>query len=208
MKKSSVLYSLPLAVVSILCAGSAANQLAALHAQNALGRSAHEELYLPSGKGLSLFATGFKNVMADLLWFRTINYFGREFASTRDYRYLEHYINLVVDMNPRKDFVYQFGSMMFAWELNNPRASIDLLTKGITALPQSWLLQYYRGFMYFYFLNEQEKALADFRAAATKPNAHPMIAKLAERLDRTTALQTLSETTDDASLKSFLQTKQ
>lgn len=208
MKKSSVLYSLPLAVASILCAGAAARELAAQHTKAHQNYTTHEELYLPSGKGLSLFAVGFKNVMADLLWFRTINYFGREFASTRDYRYLEHYINLVVKMNPRKDFVYQFGSMMFAWELHNPRASIELLSKGITALPQSWLLQYYRGFMYFYFLNEHEKALADFRAAATKPNAHPTIAQLAERLDRTTALQTLSETTDDSSLKSFLETKQ
>ena len=175
--------------------------------------SEHEELYLPSGTGLTLFSVGFKNVLADFLWFRTINYFGREFAGQQNYQFLIHYVNLVVDLNPRMDFVYQFGSMMFAWELHNPKESILLLNKAVSALPQNWLLRYYRGFMYFFFLNDKDNAKSDFIAAAQLPNAHPLVATLVKKitnneLNNDQALSTLSETTEDNSLKAFLKSKQ
>jgi hypothetical protein len=208
MKKLFVLSSLLLFIISSAISQTAVLDLTEKRVQESSKSKIHEELYLPSGDGLSLFSLGFKNVMADVLWFRTINYFGREFAGDQDYRFLIHYVNLVVDLNPRMDFVYQFGSMMFAWELKDPKQSIALLTKGIYALPENWLLRYYRGFMYFYFFKDNDKAIEDFKIAALNINAHPMIARLAEKLDRESALETLSETTGDVALKSFLHSKQ
>ena len=159
----------------------------AIHTSHMLGSgrgapAANEELYLPSGKGLSLFSVGYKNVLADIIWFKTINYFGREFRSTQNYEFLVHYVNLVTDLNPHLEKVYIFGAVMFAWELHQPNESIKLLEKAEAELPEDWVFPYYRGFFFMYFKKDYGYAYLALRRAAGLPDAPPTIATFAEKV--------------------------
>lgn len=140
-----------------------------------------ETLYLPNGKALKLVSLGFENVLADLLWFNTISYFGRHFRSDQQYRWLSHMCNLVIDLDPKAAHVYQFGAVMLSWELGAPDESNALLTKAMKALPDNWLFPYLRGFNYLFFFKDPVHAKDDLLLAASKPNVHPMVANLAAK---------------------------
>jgi hypothetical protein len=142
---------------------------------------AREALYLPSGKGLKLISFGFTNVLSDVLWFNTINYFGKHHRSDQNYRWLAHICNLVVDLNPRARHVYDFCGTMLAWEANLPEESVKLLTKAILHTPNDWNLYYQRGFVNLFFLKNSEQAQSDFLQAAALPDAHALVKRLAAK---------------------------
>lgn len=142
---------------------------------------AREALYLPSGKGLQALSFGYENVLADVLWFNTINYFGKHHRSDQNYRWLAHMCNLVSDLNPRALHVYDFCGTMLAWEANSAQASVDLFSKAIAQFPDEWKLYYQRGFAYMFFLKDTERAQADFLKSATLPGAHSLVKRLAAK---------------------------
>lgn len=140
-----------------------------------------EALYLPSGKGLQAISFGYTNVLSDILWFNTINYFGKHHRSDQNYHWLAHMCNLVSDLNPRALHVYDFCGTMLAWEANNAQASIDLFSKAIKHHPSEWKLYYQRGFAYMFFMKDAERSQADFIKASTLPDAHPLVKRLAAK---------------------------
>lgn len=140
-----------------------------------------EALYLPSGKALELLSFGYQNVLSDLIWFKTVQYFGRAVKSDRDFTFLSHMCDLVVRLNPRATHVYQFAGVIFAWELGNPEAGAAFLEQGIKAVPQDWQLYYMLGVIKFHFLKDDAAAEELFAKAAKLPGAPPMLARMAMR---------------------------
>lgn len=138
-----------------------------------------EELYLPDITGLKLLSIGYNQALSHILWFRTINYFGKELRGTKNYQYLSHYLNLVITLNPKLEHVYEFGVMMLSWETNQPKDALKLLDKAIIEYPQSWYFRYLRGFTYLYFLNDPVNAKEDYKIAATLPDTPESIRNLA-----------------------------
>lgn len=177
--------------------------------------SKREALYLPSGKGLHFISFGFRNILANVLWFNAINYFGKHYATDRNFKWLGHMCNLVTDLNPRALHVYHFGGMMLAWEANLPESSVELVTKGIKHLPSDWSLMYLRGFTYMYFLKDNVRAKEDFVAAAKLPNAPAFIATLASKKladlnspqQAITFLNDMIRNTTDATVRSALEAR-
>lgn len=177
------------------------------------GAQLEEVLYLPDGEALELMSFGYRNVLADVLWFNTINYFGKHYHTDQDYRWLAHMCDLVVRLDPEAFHVYEFGSTMLGWEMNQPRKAIALLDRGIEAFPDSWRLYYLRGFTYMFFLKDPERAQADFITASKKPGAHYITARLAAKGlatqdDPETAIAFLNdmlETTEDPSARRALE---
>lgn len=141
--------------------------------------SSDEPVYLPKAEYLAPMALGWKNVLADVLWFRTINYFGAHYAGNRTYPWLAHMCDLVTDLDPRALHVYRFAGVILPWEADQVDAGIRLLEKGVTQFPDSWILRYHLGFHQFFFKNDPEKAVEQLRAAVALPDAHPAIARLA-----------------------------
>lgn len=62
------------------------------------------------------------------------------------------------------------------------RYANSVLAKGIAALPDNFMLPFFAGFNYFYYLNEPLEAAQLFRLAATRPNAPPLLEHLADIL--------------------------
>jgi tetratricopeptide (TPR) repeat protein len=147
-----------------------------------LAQSEQEPVYLPKAEYLKLMALGYNNVLADVLWFRTISYFGKHYRGNRTYPWLAHMCDLVTDLDPRADHVYRFAATILPWEAGQAEAGIHLLEKGIEAFPDSWLLHYWLGFSYYFFKDDYDHATKYLRIAAQLPGAHPNVATLAARL--------------------------
>lgn len=138
-----------------------------------------EVLYLPSGKALNLLSLGYKNVLADILWFKTINYFGRHFRSDQKYIWLGHMCDLVTDLDPRAPGIAEFCAAMLSWEAEDPARAVKILTKAIDSRPPEYFTLYLRGFTALHFLNDLESAKKDFVAASNFPDADITVKRLA-----------------------------
>lgn len=125
---------------------------------------------------------GFANVMADILWFRTISYFGAHYRSDRVYRWLAHMCDLVTDLDPRAEHVYRFAGVILPWEAGEADQGIRLLEKGLRTFPDSWMMHYWLGFNYYFFKSDFKTAADYMRRAAELPGAHPNAARLAALL--------------------------
>ena len=136
-------------------------------------------VYLPDAKLLSPLVLGYDNVLADVLWFRTINYFGEHYATDRSYPWLASMCDVVTDLDPRAEHVYRFAGVILPWEAKRPDEGIRLLEKGIRALPDSWLLHYYAGIVHFLFRSDYAQAAEHLRRAAELPGAPPLVARIA-----------------------------
>lgn len=139
-------------------------------------------IYLPQARFLRPLSLGYHNVLANLLWFRTISYFGEHYRSDHTYPWLAYMCDLVTDLDPRADYVYRFAGMILTWEANRVDEGIRLLEKGTKALPNSWLLHYWLGFTHYFFKEGYDQAITHLRRAAELPGAHPSAAALAALL--------------------------
>jgi hypothetical protein len=143
-----------------------------------------EPVYLPKAEYLAPMALGWRNVLADVLWFRTISYFGRHYRSDRTYPWLAAMCDLVTDLDPRAEHVYRFAGAILPWEADEVDAGIRLLEKGVRQFPDSWVMHYQLGFSEYFFRDNVDTAVAQLTAAAKLPGAHPTIARLAAILAR------------------------
>ncbi|MFI5398837.1 MAG: tetratricopeptide repeat protein, partial [Candidatus Binatia bacterium] len=117
--------------------------------------------------------------LADVLWFRTISYFGRHYRSDRLYPWLAGMCNAVTDLDPAAEHVYRFGGLILLWEADFTDAGIALLEKGTQNIPASWELQYMLGFGYYFFKDDLAAASRTLRAAALLPDAPEFVSSLA-----------------------------
>jgi hypothetical protein len=171
-----------------------------------------EPVYLPRAEYLRPMSLGWQNALADVLWFRTISYFGEHYRNDRTYPWLAAMCDLVTDLDPRAEHVYRFCGTVLPWEADQVDAGIRMLDKGARQLPDSWMLPYYQGFLEYFFKDDREQALAHLRRAAALPGAHPEVAHLAallatEQYGPETTLAFLSElerNADSADLRSMI----
>jgi hypothetical protein len=138
-----------------------------------------EPVYLPRAEYLRPMSLGWQNVLADVIWFRTISYFGEHYRGDRIYPWLAQMCELVTDLDPRAEHVYRFAGAILPWEADQVDAGMALLEKGVQQFPQSWTLQYYLGFEYYFFKNDYPRALEHLRRALQLPGVHPSVGRLA-----------------------------
>jgi hypothetical protein len=141
--------------------------------------AAAELVYLPDARLLRPLGLGYDNVLADVLWFRTIDYFGRHYESDRLYPWLAKMCDIVTDLDPRAEHVYRFAGVVLPWEANEVDEGIQLLEKGLRTFPESWMLHYYLGMNHYFFKDEYGVAAEHLRRAAELPGAPPAVAGIA-----------------------------
>lgn len=157
-----------------------------------------EPVYLPRAEYLRPISLGWQNVLADILWFRTISYFGEHYRSDRTYAWLAQMCDLVTDLDPRAEHVYRFAGFILPWEAGQADAGIRLLEKGARQFPDSWTLEYFIGFQAYFFKNDYAEALKHLRRAMQLPGVHPSVSNLiavlaAEQYGPETTLAFLAE---------------
>lgn len=128
-------------------------------------------LYIPSGKYLQPLALGYDQLLADLLWMKTLSYFGGQYMTDKEYPWLFHILNLIIDLDPRFGFPYYFGGTVLSLEANQVDRANKILERGMEAYPEKWNYPFIIGFNYFYHEKDAAKAAPYIEKASVLPNA-------------------------------------
>ena len=201
MSRSVSVPILLLFIAAFTAVGFSSSEIASLEVPEKNSET-QEALYLPNGESLKALSLGYSNSFAHILWFNTINYFGKHYAGDRNYRWLAHMCDLVTTLTPKATQAVLFCGTMLAWEAQQPEKSVAILTRAIENNPTDWRLPYQRGMMELLFLKDSTSAQSDFLMAAKLPNAHPTVKRLAaktlaEHQDKNTALEFLDRLIED-----------
>lgn len=138
--------------------------------------------YLPNKSGLKYLSLGYNTFASKILWFNTLNYFGKRFQEKKDLPWLSTMCELVTSLDPQAKHYVEFCATALSWMAKDPEASIKILDEGIKADNTYWKYYYLRGFNYWYFLKKYDLAKKDLVQASQLKNAPSFIASLASRL--------------------------
>ena len=142
--------------------------------------------YLPSGRLLGIAALGYDSLVADLLWIKSVLYFGGEVKRKGDFRWVSHYFTLVTELNPPFEAPYEFGGIVLATQLKDVDASIALLDKGMKNVSKEyeryWLLPFYQAFNYMIYREDYKSAATFLKEAIEYPQAPAFLPFLLTRL--------------------------
>jgi tetratricopeptide (TPR) repeat protein len=125
---------------------------------------------LPSGKTLQVLSFGYRNLVADMLFIWSIQFYST-YNLTNRYEYLEHVFNVITDLTPKYKEPYVVGSWIMALELGDIKMAIRLLEKGSRNMPEEWFFDYECGFYAYKELKDYKLAEKYFTRASSKPNA-------------------------------------
>jgi hypothetical protein len=140
-------------------------------------RAQEEVLYLWSGEHVKRLVPGFENLAADLYWLRTVQYFGgqRLFARGKRFELLRPLVDITTTLDPRLEIAYRYGAVFLSEPkplgAGRPQEGIELLEKGVAALPAAWRLRQDLGFFHFLFLGDAKAAARILDEAAQVPGA-------------------------------------
>jgi tetratricopeptide (TPR) repeat protein len=129
-----------------------------------------DRLYFPSGRALVESSVGFREVAADYLWFRFVQYFGSYAKGHNDLRYFDLLIDAITRLDPQFVEAYHFASLVAWSEQGDFDKAIDLLKRGILANPGSAKLHFQVGFTYYVFFQDYRRSANWFEAAARCPD--------------------------------------
>lgn len=124
-----------------------------------------ERLYFPSGTFLVESTLGFREAMADYLWFRFVQYYGAYAKGHNDFRYFELLIDGVTKLDPEFEEAYYFASLVFWSSFGDVPRSIDILKRGILANPDKAKLPFQIGFIYYVMEHDFPRAAYWFEVA-------------------------------------------
>ena len=146
-----------------------------------------EVLYISSPKVLERASLGYKGLMADIYWTRTVQYFGqRHYRSAQSYNLLAPLLEITTHLDPHLLVAYQFGASFLAPKPpsgpGQPDRAVQLIEYGIQNNPNEWRLYYDLGFVYYMELQNYAKAAEAFERGSRLPNAHPFLKLLAAQM--------------------------
>jgi tetratricopeptide (TPR) repeat protein len=130
-----------------------------------------EVLYLPSGEFLSQASLGYRNLVADVLWFKTIQYYGGYRTGENDLALFSHLVNVITELDPQFVFAYLFGGLVIAEDLGYFEEGIAFIRKGIENNPTDWWLVFELGFLHYVYARDFEAAARYFQLASRLPGA-------------------------------------
>lgn len=138
-----------------------------------------DRLYFPSGRALVESSIGFRELAADWLWFRFVQYFGSYAKGEHDLRYFELLVDAITRLDPRFVEAYHFASLVAWSELGDFDRALDLLKLGILHNPGSAKLHFQVGFTHYVFFHDYPRAAMWFEAASRCPDGGEMEARFA-----------------------------
>ena len=149
------------------------------HIDRTLGeyRSTEEVLYIESGELLKRVVIGFDSLAADLYWLRTVQYFGgkRLQLTNKNYDLLEPLLRITTTLDPNFKIAYTYGSTFlsepFPFGADAPLKGIELVEEGMRNHPDYWRFYLDKGFIYYWYLEDYEKAAETFLEGSKIPGA-------------------------------------
>lgn len=168
-----------LLIASLFLTSFSFKELHAVHSHYPDESVATEGLYLPKLEALEIVSFASRNVLAHVLWFNTVNYFGKHFRGDKNYTWLAHMCKTTTALNPKASHIFEFCGLMLSWEAGKHNLADDILRDYEKAYPQEWRPLYLQGMAAAIFSKDAHKAKELFLRAAKLPNAPAFVARLA-----------------------------
>jgi hypothetical protein len=210
-------------VLGLLAALLAHNRLALITARAARANEGAasfqgEVLYVPDTRLSRAMAMGYDQAAADLLWIRTIGYFSEHFTTDRRYTWLEHFVEQILELDPRWRLVYHWAgaSVLYGRRFTNENINLSsgFYQRALERFPEDYEAAYRLGLNYYVEMRSadpaerrryQEIGLSWLELAANMPSApgniRSLVASVSRRLGKSQlALQYLIDlylSTDD-----------
>jgi tetratricopeptide (TPR) repeat protein len=179
------------------------------------GATLEEVLYISSPTLLKRMSLGYDGLLADVYWTRAVQYFGDKLTRGSDhFNLLAPLLEITTTLDPHLLVAYEYGANFLAPKIpggaGEPQRAIKLVEFGIRNNPNLWRLYYDLGFIYYFDLEDYDKAEKAFADGAKLPNTHQimplMAAKMAEHAGNIDTARlmwvTTYQTTRDPSVKS------
>lgn len=155
----------------------------------AVKRQQYEQLFvLPSGV-LRVMSFQFKEVAADISFLNALVFFGGTKTQPDTHKYLPEqyewmYNNLKnsAALDPYFLDPYYLMNAALIWDRYKLEEVNDLIAKGADARTWDYLLPFYAGFNYYYYLNDADKSFRYLILASKRSGGIPFYASLASRV--------------------------
>jgi tetratricopeptide (TPR) repeat protein len=138
-----------------------------------------EVLYLPSGQFIEQASLGYRDLAADVLWFKMVQYYGGYRMGENDIALFAHLVDVITDLDPQFVYAYVFGALIIAQDLGQFKQGIAFLEKGVRNNPDDWWLPFELGFLHYVYARDYAQALFFFEKASRLPGAGPQAARFA-----------------------------
>lgn len=116
-----------------------------------------DRYYLPPSSWLRGFSAGYTEAAADIVWVKTVVYFGRQFSGSRDpVKHTMNYLLTAVELDPRFRDLYTIGSVLTLFQHQGEvteasvAMAIELLERGVEQFPADGEILFQLGFMHYY----------------------------------------------------------
>lgn len=128
----------------------------------------NELLYFPNDKMLRHFTAGLDSVVADFLWYRTVQYTGETFATPGEkFTWLEHMIRTTAQLSPEYEDPYRLGGQLLAAldteKTGRAENAMNVLKEGLVNIPHSWRIPYEMHTIYL--MNRRNEPMANVLAS-------------------------------------------
>ncbi|MEP6919236.1 MAG: hypothetical protein ABJC89_26575 [Acidobacteriota bacterium] len=144
-------------------------------------------LYVRSGAALKRLTLGFNGIAADVYWIRALQHYGGDrlikIPGAVRYQLLYPLLDITTTLDPHFNIAYRFGAIFLSEGYpggpGRPDRAIELLRKGLVAMPHKW--QYYHdiGFVYYWHLRDYKASAEWFQRAEEQPGAPSWLKPLA-----------------------------
>jgi hypothetical protein len=128
-----------------------------------------ELMYFPSGKFLKPAVIEYQTALADLVWLRAIQYYGKHLTSNQKYEYLAHIFDILSYLDNRFTGAFHFGALVLAWDARQAHEALKLLQQGISHNPLNWQLVFDAGFINYMLTKDYITAGYYFEIASKLP---------------------------------------
>lgn len=163
-----------------------------------LGKITDQVKLLPKGEDnafvmpssvLKLTALEFHGLASDFMFLKALVFLGSTLERKEEppvkaweWKWLYRVLDASVSLDPYFLDPYYFGEANLTWDGGLIKEANALLEKGSNYRSWDFLLPFYAGFNYFYFLDDDEKASELLMEASRRPGASPLYASLAVKL--------------------------
>ncbi|PKN44983.1 MAG: hypothetical protein CVU59_10295 [Deltaproteobacteria bacterium HGW-Deltaproteobacteria-17] len=171
------------------CFGLMLLSLQRLHAQRAFIPQNMDSFYLPSEKVLRVASLGYRHMLADLMWVKTLMYFGTEMNGQKRQTWLAAHAWRVIALDPSFELAYQWAgaAMLYGGRIIDNETvlmSNEFYRAAMKRFPHNWR---YRSALAFNLVYEykaatpeeaernREEAIGLFREASRMAGAPPYL---------------------------------
>jgi hypothetical protein len=147
-------------------------------------------LYFTSGEQLRHVLPGFTDVLADIYWLRTVQYYGGQlkFAKNKNYELLDPLVTITTSLDPHFTIAYRYGATFlcerYPGGAGRPDLGVALLEKGVKDNPDDWLLWQNLAFFAYFYAHDPARAAQAALEGGRRPGAPSWLATLAPELLR------------------------